>query len=281
MHRYAHRAAAPTFRARVRATAYPVREAAGNRLGLPGPPADKLPPFPAYEWFGLPPARCRVWKLLHECNYAQALERDVNMAHVRIAHRQLGEAERQAGRGSRTSTGRNSVPIVEAEPTRYGFRHATLYRPDEPVQQLRVAAFLLPCLLFLGPIQEHYVAMAFVPRDDSSNWHFTVRYNPRADVDAEAYAASRGLDRLAGDFRKAQNRDNAYREDRQAMQQTKFNGIDGVIVEDHALAEIQGAIVDRTRETLSATDAPCGAAGAAPALGARPGRRPGRAAARV
>ena len=40
------------------------------------------------------------------------------------------------------------------------------------------------------------------------------------------------------------------------MQQTSFNGIDGVIIEDHALAEIQGAIVDRTRETLSATDAP-------------------------
>src|SRR5262249_11429646 len=44
-------------------------------------------------------------------------------------------------------------------------------------------------------------------------------------------------------------------QDRAALGRS-FNGIAGVIVEDHALAELQGPVVDRTREILTETDAP-------------------------
>ncbi|HLH22989.1 MAG TPA: Rieske 2Fe-2S domain-containing protein [Chloroflexota bacterium] len=242
------------FRERVRAQAYPTREAAGIVWAYLGPP-DRLPPFPAYEWMGLPAEQQRVWKLLHECNYLQALERDVNLAHVRIAHRTLSEREMAAGARLADLDRQDTVPDVDVEPTRYGFRYAAIYRPDEPLHQVRVGAFVAPCLLFLGPIGEHCVAMAFVPRDDESNWHFLVRYNVAGPVDAATYAATRGVAEVGPDFRKRRNRDNDYLQDRAAMQRS-FNGIAGVIVEDHALAELQGPIVDRTRETLTATDAP-------------------------
>jgi len=242
------------FPERVRAQAYPTREIAGIVWAYLGPP-DRQPPFPAYEWMGLPAERQRAWKLLHECNYLQALERDVNLAHVRIAHRALSERKVAAGARLAALDRQDTVPDVDVEPTRYGFRYAAIYRPDEAEQQVRVAAFVAPCLLLLGPIGDHCVAMAFVPRDDESNWHFLVRYNVAAPIDAAAYAATRGLAELGPDFRKRRNRDNDYLQDRAAMRRS-FNGIAGVIVEDHALAELQGPIADRTRETLTATDAP-------------------------
>jgi nitrite reductase/ring-hydroxylating ferredoxin subunit len=244
-----------TFARRVRAVAYPVREAAGIVWAYLGPP-DLMPAFPHYQWFGLPSEQCRVWKLLHECNYLQAMERDVNLGHVRISHRHL--SEREVGEGARLADldREDTSPEVDVEPTRYGFRYVAIYRPGEPVNQLRIASFVLPCFLFMGPIQEHCVVMLFVPRDDDSNWHFLVRYNQDAPIDADRYVATRGIADLGPDFRKRRNRDNDYLQDREAMRAADFNGIDGVIVEDHALAEIQGPIVDRTRETLSPSDAP-------------------------
>ena len=244
-----------TFAERVRAVAYPTREAAGVVWAYLGPPA-QMPPFPNYEWFGLPAEQCRVWKLLHECNYLQALERDVNLGHVRIAHRRLTERDVQAGVRLADLDRQDTMPDVDVEPTRYGFRYAAIYRPGEPTNEVRIASFVAPCFLFLGPIQEHCVAMAFVPRDDHSNWHYLVRYNPAAPIDAEGYYATRGLKHLDAGHRKLQNVDNDFLQDRQAMRTHSFNGIEGVIIEDHALAEIQGPIVDRTRETLTPADAP-------------------------
>ena len=242
------------FADHIRAEAAAVREAGGIVWAYLGPPEHE-PPFPAFPWLGLPATHCAVWKLLHECNYLQALERDVDFAHVRIAHRRLPEGAAADARLADIDR-QDSAPRVEVERTRYGFRYATIYRPDEPTHQVRVAAFVLPCFLVLGPIDGHLVAMAFVPRDDESNWHFLVRYDPACPIDAATYAASRGLDNLDADGRKARNRDNAYRQDRAAMRTRTFNGIEGVIIEDHALAEIQGRRADRAREHLGATDAP-------------------------
>src|SRR5207248_3210958 len=158
-----------TYPERIRAEAYRVHEAAGIVWAYLGPPG-QAPPFPRFPWLDLPAAQYHVWKILHECNYLQALERDVDLAHVRLTHRRLDDA---------------------ARPT-----------------------------------------------------------------DADVYPATRGLDGLDATRRKARNLDNQYGQDRAAMQAHSFNGIEGVIVEDHALAEIQGSVVDRAREHLGPTDAP-------------------------
>lgn len=244
-----------TLPERIRATAYPTREAGGVVWAYLGPPAHE-PPFPAFPWFGLPASQSRGWKLLHECNFLQALERDVDLAHVRISHRRL--TDEAVARGARLTPvdRQDSAPDIEVEPTRYGFRYATIYRPAEAEQHLRVAAFVLPCFLLLGPIDGHHVAMAFVPRDDATNWHFLIRYDPDRPIDAETYAATRGIAQVEPSGRKALHRDNAYGQDRVAMRRHSFNGITGVIIEDHALAEIQGPLVDRAREHLGPTDAP-------------------------
>jgi nitrite reductase/ring-hydroxylating ferredoxin subunit len=244
-----------TFPERVRAAAYPTREAAGIVWAYLGPP-EREPPFPDYEWMGLPAAQYGVWKMLHECNYLQALERDVNLAHVRIAHRTLSPDEIVAGARLADLDRQDSVPAVGVEPTCYGFRYAAVYRPDEVTNQVRVGSFVAPCFLFLGPIGADCLAMAFVPRDDTSNWHLLVRYSLDGPADIAGYAATRGVADVGPDYRKVRNLDNDYLQDRDAMRQTSFAGIQGVIVEDHALAELQGPVVDRTREVLTATDAP-------------------------
>src|SRR6266849_1399253 len=70
-----------TYRERVRAEAYPVREAAGVIWAYLGPP-DTLPHFPEYLWLQLYPTQSAAFKLLEECNYAQALEGGLDLAHA-------------------------------------------------------------------------------------------------------------------------------------------------------------------------------------------------------
>lgn len=242
--------------AKVRLRAYPTREAAGIVWAYLGP-GDRVPPFPRFDWTELPPARCRVWKILHECNYAQALERDIDWAHVPIAHRKLSEAELAAGKRLGDFSNRDFLPRIEVQATDFGVRSAAVREIDGGRSESKVTCFVLPHYLLLPHIQGHKVAMAFVPRDDQSNWHFLVRFNPEQDIDLEHYAESRGLRTLDAGFRKRNNRDNRFLQDRALMRaQRSFNGIAGYIMEDHVLAEIQDPILDRTRERLGSTDGP-------------------------
>src|SRR4051812_20117111 len=62
-----------TFCQRVRQPAYPTREAGGVIWAYLGP-ADKQPPFPAFQWTGLPASHRFASKIWQECNYLQGVE---------------------------------------------------------------------------------------------------------------------------------------------------------------------------------------------------------------
>ena len=47
---------------------------------------------------------------------------------------------------------------------------------------------------------------------------------------------------------------NDYKQDRSAMKRENFSGISGILVQDHAVSETQGPIVDRTTEHLGTSD---------------------------
>jgi nitrite reductase/ring-hydroxylating ferredoxin subunit len=251
----------------VRLRAHPVREAGGVVWAYLGP-SEKQPAFPEYSWLELPPAQRQAYKVLQECNYAQSLERDLDPAHIPIAHRRLTDEQVRAGVRVGDLDRRETVPRVEVQETAFGFRYAALRPltlPSPPREEgegegncehVRMTSYVMPCCLILGPaVGANTVAQVVVPRDDASNWQFLFRFNPEEPADIAEYTATRGLDRLAPGYRKVQNLANRHGQDREAMKTRSFTGIHGVIIEDHALAEIQGPVVDRTRERLGATDA--------------------------
>src|SRR5581483_1624796 len=107
-----------TFRTRVHATAYPVREAAGIVWAYLGPP-DKLPHFPEYLWLRLYPERSAAFKVLEECNYAQALEGGLDFEHA-------------------------------VQDTPYGLRYGAVW-PIENGQHIRISPYVMPWWTVVAP----------------------------------------------------------------------------------------------------------------------------------
>ncbi|WJJ94507.1 hypothetical protein N7E01_05960 [Neopusillimonas aromaticivorans] len=72
---------------KVRAKAYPAREAAGVIWAYMGP-AGEEPVFPDFEMLGFPKGHVAAFKMLEECNYAQAVEGTIDSAHAGVLHRE-------------------------------------------------------------------------------------------------------------------------------------------------------------------------------------------------
>src|SRR5690606_4645703 len=70
---------------RVKAKAYPVREAAGIVWTYMGPP-DKQPPFPHYAFMDAPETHRTVVRMNVRCNYLQLAEGGFDSSHVGILH---------------------------------------------------------------------------------------------------------------------------------------------------------------------------------------------------
>jgi phthalate 4,5-dioxygenase oxygenase subunit len=106
-------------------------------------------------------------------------------------------------------------------------------------------------------------AQIFVPIDDTHTAFYNVRWSvdaigPIDDVMRQNMAihfgSSPGID-LDERFVKRAKSENGWLQDREAMRRGESrNGIRGIVVQDHAVQESMGAIVDRTKEHLGPTD---------------------------
>ncbi|HEY8692817.1 MAG TPA: Rieske 2Fe-2S domain-containing protein [Chloroflexota bacterium] len=238
---------------RVKARSYPVREVAGVLWAYLGP-RDKMPPFPDLQWLQLPPSHSTPFKILEECNYAQALEGGIDFAHAAVLHRNSP--------WSRTNDDvreRNPRPRVEVQDTAWGFFYTGLWGSDSQTH-VRIHPFVFPCWTVVAPNaygsangQGDRVVNAWVPRDDGTTWHFQYFYNPTKPVDREWRIRTAGC-YVDAAYRKLRNADNRYNQTREAMRTTNLSGIDGVLTQDHAVNESQGPVVDRVQEHLAASD---------------------------
>jgi len=257
------------FKARVKATAYTTYEAAGVVWTYMGPPGND-PPRLNFEFVDLPTDQ-RMWmKVRIDCNWAQGIEGVLDNAHVAFLHADTirpatGVARTvfdTAGRQDRPS---NDVqPKMEAQNTAYGFRYASIRKPTvdpETKRYVRVTLFVAP---FYGvfPAPAGWGNMqAFVPIDDDHTMLFYTRYKYDAPITEEerqtTYAVNGfrpGID-LDVDYTKVRNKANSWLQDREAMRAGKsHSGIHGVNTEDMAVQESMGAICDRSKEHLGATD---------------------------
>lgn len=241
------------FAQKIRADAYPVREAGGIVWAYLGP-VDKRPPFPAYEWFGLPADYQHAYKIFEECNYAQPVEGAIDSAHAGVLHR------RSAWGGAPSQSLEEDLsPKLEVEYTQYGMRYGALRNVEAgEATQARITAVVLPCFTFIppfvtGPGHERRLVNAYVPRDDTTTWNFQILFSRDAPFD-DAYRRREGGVELDAGYKKLRNLANNYQQDRSVMQRDNFSGIVGIMVQDHAVSETQGAICDRTREHLGTSD---------------------------
>src|SRR6266536_6368011 len=77
------------FKDKVKAVAYPCREAGGVVWAYMGPPEQQPEVLPQFEWTLVPPEQRVVSKLLQESNWVQGLEGGIDSSHVSFLHSNL------------------------------------------------------------------------------------------------------------------------------------------------------------------------------------------------
>jgi phthalate 4,5-dioxygenase len=242
-----------TLKNRVRAPAYPTREAGGVIWAYLGPPQQE-PAFPEFEWLSMPSTHAVPFKVLEDCNYAQAVEGTIDSAHAGVLHR-----ESPWGSEGKYPHERDLTPKLEIEFAPYGLRYGAVRQAGEGQAHVRITQVVAPFFTLIppdgaGPRKHRRLANAFVPRDDYSTWHIQWFFDPSQPVD-KAFRIEEGGHWLDGNFRKLRNIDNWYLQDREMMRARNMSGISGILTQDHAVSETQGRILDRTKEHLGSSDA--------------------------
>ena len=257
------------FKDRIRARAYPVREARGLIWTYLGP-AELEPTFPNWLWHSAPASNVLVTHHIVDCNYVQVLEGLVDSSHLGILH---SNGLRASLDSNLTYANKVSAmqfdlaPRIEEEATDFGFHYAALRAGTGggDAAEVRVTAFVMPCIV-LNPNGD--VATVVVPMNDTRSRFFHVWWDPIKAVGEEPLRSETlrfvGLDPesmrnygIAADSPPAErpSRLNRYYQDRAAISSgASFSGISGLIEEDVAAAASGGAIRDRSKEKLSIAD---------------------------
>jgi phenylpropionate dioxygenase-like ring-hydroxylating dioxygenase large terminal subunit len=253
------------FAHKIRAGAYPTTEAGGIIWAYLGP-AERRPPLPHFAWTQAPPTHRHVSKVLQETNWLQGLEGGIDTSHAPILHRVLDPESTRPGFKVTDPFVKGKAPVLELDVTDYGYRYAGL-RPLEGGGEMHVRAyhFILPFHQIrparIGPSGRGYSGASghiWVPIDDETtmvyNWEHSTT-TPLTDEDRLERRLGNGpLDVDQTTFRSKRNRENGYLLDRRVQKTETFTGIDGINVQDRAVQESMGAIVDRSLEHLGPAD---------------------------
>jgi phenylpropionate dioxygenase-like ring-hydroxylating dioxygenase large terminal subunit len=205
------------FRNKVGAQAYPVIERAGLLWTYMGPP-EKRAELPEFEWLGVPAAQRYGSHWMQDCNYAQALEGEIDEAHVSFLHRRF-----DAGGAAKTAlTGgyflEDTAPRYTVHETPYGLACGARRSVENAQYLWRVNLFLMPCFTLIPPSDDPHVRLfrAWVPADDEHTSVICVTWRTDGPV--------------------------------------RERDIAGIRAQDAIVTESAGAIVDRAHEHLGTSD---------------------------
>jgi phthalate 4,5-dioxygenase oxygenase subunit len=262
------------FAAKVCHTAYPCQDRGGVVWAYMGPP-DTAPALPELEWTLLPQSHVFVSKRVQECNWFQALEGGIDSSHISFLHAPIRHDDSEVTRamdrasfgvGAAVETG-DRAPHFEVVDTDYGVLIGAR-RGHAQGWYWRITQYLLPFHTMppadVGdPIVQSHI---WVPMDDTHvvNWMVTWHTERPLTADEISVHATGGGAHVCdfapptsepyGDIRTAANRENDYHMDWEAHRTRMYCGIPGFGVQDQAIQESQGLIVDRSRERLGTSD---------------------------
>ena len=249
------------FRKNVKMKAYPCIEKAGVIWTYMGPP-ELQPPEPALEWTDVAPAQRFVSKRLQECNYLQAMEGGIDSSHVSWLHgSELNKDPLFKGSKANAYNEQDRMPLFEVEEFAGGLLIGARRNGGEGKHYWRITPWIMPWHTIIPPRAGHPLgAHAWVPIDDETCWAWSINYHPKRELtNSEAAAMQDGegihVKYVPGTFIPLANKGNNYLMDREAQAAGhSATGVDGIAMQDASIQESMGAIQDRTREHLCATD---------------------------
>src|ERR1051325_8204371 len=129
------------FKHKGRQTPDPRHEQGGVVWTYMGPP-ERRPPLPGLEWVRAAPGRLHISKTLEECNYLQGIEGGVDSGHSSFLHRRMDDG--YSTRLTEAFRAKSTAPRLEAQPTDYGYRYASIRGLSEGKAYVRVYQFIMP-----------------------------------------------------------------------------------------------------------------------------------------
>ncbi|NML45061.1 Rieske 2Fe-2S domain-containing protein [Ramlibacter sp. G-1-2-2] len=276
------------MRHNVKARSYPARIAGKLLWVYMGEGA--APELPAFEFIGLPGESIYASRWHQECNYAQAMEGELDSAHVGFLHRMVSkiDADHQALTGKYFQE--DTAPSWKLLSTEAGFMACNGRRVDGDKRYWRLNQFLLPFYTMIPPRPgDAQLVRMWIPMTDERCWVICVTWRPEAPLGEQELAAWRNGENshrrvIPGTTTPMERKDNDYLIDRQLQKTVSFTGIHGVRAQDAMVTESAGPIADRSREHLGSSDtavvamrrtiieaaSACAASGQAPAAVAKP-----------
>ena len=258
--------ASSSYKDKIKHKAYPCREAGGLILTYMGP--GEPPPLPGFPIFSAP--RAHVWtsKLIHECNYLQGNEGNVDPQHLSFLHRMASPQRAQDERTKQVDTllAADVAPTIDLEETAFGIRLCATRTLADDEKYVRVSNFVMPnnSAFDGGPLSDPtkgppkpnlgYWMHWHVPIDDTHHWKYTIAYCYEMPLDP-ALQDRMVRSEATEDYDTRRRRSNRYLQDRGEMDRLTFLGM-GFNFYDHDrfAVESQGDVSDRTEENLGVSD---------------------------
>jgi hypothetical protein len=262
------------FKHKVTVRAYLCRERNGIVWAYLGAPGEE-PPLPEIEWATLPEPQRYISKRVQECNWVQGFEGGIDSSHSAFLHSRLdslaisGVRRPTQGPGIRA---RDKHPRFETVDTDSGVLIAARRNADDDHYYWRITPFVMPCYNIIPPYGESPTVggLAWVPMDDETTMVWSVTWHPtRPLADAELdqmrsypgggiHIGPEGLlppsTQPGGRWRTRANRHNDFLVDHEAQHTTHFFGVLNLSLQDQAVQESMGRILDRRREHLGTAD---------------------------
>ncbi|MDX3894481.1 aromatic ring-hydroxylating dioxygenase subunit alpha [Pusillimonas sp.] len=249
------------YAARIKLKSYPLIERGGVLWTYMGPP-ELQPEPPEFEFCTVAPERSYVSKRFQDCNYLQAMEGGIDSSHVSFLHSGALNHDPlfKGAKGNQYNLGDYKVKFEVVE-SKGGLLIGARRNAENGNYYWRITQWVMPCFTAIPPRGDHPIHGHFwIPIDDATCWAWSYDYHPtRALTPEERKAMEDGkgihVKLIPGTYIPAQNKDNDYLMDRAAQKAgVTYSGIEGIGIQDASLQESMGAIVDRSKENLVATD---------------------------
>ncbi|MFN0073696.1 MAG: Rieske 2Fe-2S domain-containing protein [Chloroflexota bacterium] len=244
------------FKHKVRITAYPSAEWGGVIWIYMGP-AELQPEVPQFEWGLLPESHRVIVRWSQECNYAQAMEGDLDTTHVSFLHKTLdgttnSTLRRTAANGDLLIN--HGAPKLTAKETDYGFCYGARRNADN-AYYWRVTQLMLPGYSIIPSVTTQTSSGAWFPMDDHNSWGWRFSWDSEKPIPEDQRASAGAPPTLIeGSVKPLANKSNDYLIDREMQRTQSFTGIWDFRAQDTMATEGMGRIMDRTREHLGTAD---------------------------
>ena len=255
------------FRQKVKAKSYRVTERAGVIWVYMGARTE-APPMPLIEATLLDEAELTLMCAQRACNWLQGLEGDIDTSHFGFLHAGSVRPEQVAADDLLRYQVGNRAPAYHVADTDWGTMYSA-YRPaDDGETYWRFAHFGFPFWTWVpqGEMTDRVQARAWVPMDDTHTMFISLTWKkmsrtqpmkggqpiPGTKPEIDYLPASTDW---YGRWRPAANETNDYHIDRDAQRNDViYTGINHIHMQDQAITESMGPIVDHSFEHLAPSD---------------------------